>query len=234
MKNQNIDNAEIQQFDSLSSQWWSPNSTFKTLHHINPIRLGYIQQRCTLPDSTTLDLGCGGGILSEALAKMGASVVGIDMSKHAIAMAKDHKKNLNLQLEYHQSSAESWADHHPETYDIICCLEMLEHVPDPSSVIQACYKMLKPHGHLFLSTINRNFTSYLCAIALAEHAFDLIPKGTHDYQKLIKPSELAHTLRLNKFTIKDISGLTYNPFSETAFLSRRPNINYLAHALKVK
>ncbi|SVD00949.1 uncharacterized protein METZ01_LOCUS353803, partial [marine metagenome] len=214
MTYENIDPAEIEKFEKLARTWWDLDSEFKPLHDINPLRLGYINQRVQLSGKQALDIGCGGGILTESLARNGAFVTGIDMGTAPLQVARLHRHESDLEIDYQQMTAEAMAQQYPGKFDVVTCLEMLEHVPDPGSVISACRRLLKPNGHLFLSTINRNPKAYLFAIIGGEHLLKLLPPGTHDYQKFIKPSELAKTLRELDLALKDITGMTYNPISQ--------------------
>ena len=198
----NLDPDEISKFEAMAQKWWDPNSEFKPLHAINPLRLGYIADRAPLNGSSVLDIGCGGGLLTEAMAKEGARVTGIDMGEMPLQIAKLHLHESNLNIRYERSTAEDYALQHAGQFDVVTCLEMLEHVPDPSSVINACHTLLKPGGQLFLSTINRNPKSYLFAIIGAEYVLQLLPKGTHDFDKFIKPSELASAIRAESLDLK--------------------------------
>ena len=226
----NLDPDEINKFEAMAQKWWDPNSEFKPLHAINPLRLGYIAERAPLNGSNVLDIGCGGGLLTEAMAKEGARVTGIDMGEMPLQIAKLHLHESNLDIRYERSTAEDYALQHPGQFDVVTCLEMLEHVPDPSSVINACHTLLKPGGQLFLSTINRNPKSYLFAIIGAEYVLQLLPKGTHDFDKFIKPSELASAIRAESLDLKDICGMTYNPITQMYKLGRDTDVNYLMHA----
>ena len=226
---ENIDKAEIAKFEAMASKWWDPNSEFRPLHDINPLRLNYIDEFASLSGKNVLDVGCGGGILSESMALRGANVTGIDMGEAPLAVAKIHQKESGVEVNYLHSTAEKMAETHAETYDIVTCLEMLEHVPDPSSVISACQKMVKPGGHVFFSTINRSPKSYLFAIIGAEYVLQLLPKGTHDYKKLIKPSELSAWSRSAGPTVKNVKGMTYNPLTKKYKLSNNVDVNYMIH-----
>lgn len=228
----NVDPSEIAKFEALASRWWDKTSEFKPLHDINPLRVNYIDERASLAGKKVLDVGCGGGILSEAMAHRGADVTGIDMGEAPLAVAQLHSLESGVSVEYRQITAEALAEEKPGTYDIVTCLEMLEHVPSPLSVIQACEKLLKPGGHLFLSTINRNPKSYLFAIIGAEHVLKMLPKGTHDFKKFIKPSELANHVRNAHLEMLDLTGMTYNPFIKEYKLSRDVDVNYLMHTKK--
>jgi 2-polyprenyl-6-hydroxyphenyl methylase/3-demethylubiquinone-9 3-methyltransferase len=228
----NLDPDEISKFEAMAQKWWDPNSEFKPLHAINPLRLGYIAERAPLNGSNVLDIGCGGGLLTEAMAKEGARVTGIDMGEMPLQIARLHLHESNLDIRYERSTAEDYALQHPGQFDVVTCLEMLEHVPDPSSVINACHTLLKPGGQLFLSTINRNPKSYLFAIIGAEYVLQLLPRGTHDFDKFIKPSELASAIRAESLDLKDICGMTYNPITQVYKLGRDTDVNYLMHAEK--
>ena len=226
---ENIDKAEIAKFEAMASKWWDPNSEFRPLHDINPLRLNYIDEIASLSGKDVLDVGCGGGILSESMALRGANVTGIDMGEAPLSVAKIHQKQSGIEVNYLHSTAERMAETHPDTYDIVTCLEMLEHVPDPSSVISACQKMVKPGGHVFFSTINRSPKSYLFAIIGAEYVLQLLPKGTHDYKKLIKPSELSAWSRAAGLTVKNVKGMTYNPLTKKYKLGNNVDVNYMIH-----
>lgn len=227
--NENIDTAELAKFEVMASKWWDPNSEFKPLHDINPLRLNYIDNIASLSGKKVIDVGCGGGILSESMAQRGASVTGIDMGEAPLSVARIHQQQSGVEVNYLHSTAEKMAEETPQAYDIVTCLEMLEHVPDPSSVIRACQKMVKPGGHVFFSTINRSPKSYLFAIIGAEYVLQLLPKGTHDYKKLIKPSELAAWSRAAGLVVQDIRGMTYNPFTQKYKLGTNVDVNYLIH-----
>lgn len=226
----NYDETEVSKFDELARKWWDTESEFKPLHQINPLRTGYIADRVALEGKRVLDVGCGGGILSESLAKAGAIVTGIDVSDAPLNVAKLHKHESGLDIDYRNITVEALSEDEPGEYDVITCLEMLEHVPDPESIIAACRKLLKPDGDLFVATINRNPKSYLLAIIGAEYVLGLLPRGTHRYEKLIKPSEMAVWLRHAGFRISDITGMTYNPVTGIYKLSRDTDVNYLVHA----
>ena len=231
MTTENIDQAEIEKFEKLARSWWDLESEFKPLHDINPLRLDYISQRTQLAGKEVLDIGCGGGILTESLARSGAITTGIDMGEAPLQVARLHQHESGLEIDYQQITAEALALQYPGKFDVITCLEMLEHVPDPASVISACRQLLKPNGHLFLSTINRNPKAYLFAILGGEYLLKLLPAGTHDYQKFIKPSELAKAIRAENLCLKDITGMTYNPLTKVYRLGPDTDVNYLLHAV---
>lgn len=231
---ENKDQQEIDKFAKLAIRWWDPQGELKTLHQINPLRLGYITEKCALKGKKVIDIGCGGGILAESMAAQGAVVTGIDMSKSVIDTAKLHLHESGLEIEYLKTSAEDIAAERREQYDVVTCLEMLEHVPDPASIIAACTQLVKPGGHLFFSTINRNPKAYLFAILGAEYVLRLLPRNTHDYSKFIRPSELATWLRNNNAETQDLTGMSYNPLTETCKLTESVSVNYLLHAIKEK
>ncbi len=224
----NVDDLEIRKFEALASRWWDPNSEFKPLHDINPLRVNYISQHINLAEKRVLDIGCGGGILAEALAHHGATVTAIDKAEASLSVAKLHLLESQLDISYLDSTAEEFAEAQPAQFDVVTCLEMLEHVPDPSSVVAACQRLVKPGGLVFFSTINRNPKSYLFAIIGAEYLLNLLPKGTHDYAKLIKPSELATWSRQAHLTLRDQIGMGYNPLTKKYFLQNSLDVNYLA------
>ncbi len=232
----NIDSAEIAKFEALASRWWDRESEFKPLHDINPLRCNYIDSRCPVAGKKLLDVGCGGGILAEGMAQRGAQVTGLDMGQAPLNVAKLHSLESKLDIDYQQITVEALADQQVDnqgTYDIITCLEMLEHVPDPASIINACKKLLKPGGQLFLSTINRNPKSYLFAVIGAEYLLRMLPKGTHEYSKFIRPAELADWLRQADLNLLDITGMTYNPLTKHYKLDDSDvSVNYLVHASK--
>ncbi|MDM8565742.1 bifunctional 2-polyprenyl-6-hydroxyphenol methylase/3-demethylubiquinol 3-O-methyltransferase UbiG [Candidatus Halobeggiatoa sp. HSG11] len=231
--NANIDQQELDKFSALASRWWDPESEFKPLHDINPLRLGYIEKyEKNLADKKILDVGCGGGILSESLAQRGAKVTGIDMSETPLNIAKLHLHETGLEVNYRQITVEELATESPNSFDVITCMEMLEHVPDPASVVTSCYKLLKPEGKIFFSTINRNPKSYLFAIIGAEYVLRLLPKGTHDHSKFIRPAELTNWIEASDGEVKDITGMNYNPISKQYSLSNDVSVNYLIHSIK--
>ena len=231
--NNNVDENEIAKFEALASRWWDPHSEFKPLHQINPLRVNYIDERVTLAGKKVLDVGCGGGLLTEAMAVRGAEVTGIDMGEAPLAVAKLHALEKNITVDYRQITVEALAQEMPQQFDVVTCLEMLEHVPDPQSVVNACYQLLKPSGQLFFATINRNPKSFLFAIVGAEYILNLLPKGTHEHSKFIKPSELSQFMRNSGLMVHDTTGMTYNPFLQTYRLNPKDiSVNYLIYGSK--
>lgn len=228
----NVDQQEIAKFEELAHRWWDPDSEFKPLHQINPLRLDYIDRRSQLKGKQVLDVGCGGGILSESMAQRGAHVMGIDMGEAPLAVARLHQMESGVEVDYQHSTAEALAEARPGSFDVVTCLEMLEHVPDPASVIQACANLVKPGGQVFFSTINRNPKSYLFAIIGAEYVLNLLPKGTHDYSKFIKPSELETWSRAAGLQNRELTGMSYNPLSRNYSLGPDVAVNYLMHCQK--
>ena len=229
----NVDELEIRKFEALASRWWDPNSEFRPLHEINPLRLNYINQKINLAELRVLDVGCGGGILAEAMAHHGAQVTAIDMADASLSVARLHQLESGLDIDYRKCSAEQLAEQEPGSFDVVTCLEMLEHVPDPASVVDACTRLVKPGGKVFFSTINRNPKSYLFAILGAEYVLNLLPRGTHDYDKFIKPSELAGWARNSGLQLNDQIGMGYNPLSKRYFLEKSVSVNYLATYTRV-
>jgi len=223
----NVDPIELEKFSLLAHKWWDPNSEFKPLHEINPLRLDYINRIASLSGKTVLDVGCGGGILAESMAGSGATVTGIDLADKSLQVAKLHLLESGKQVEYRKIAVEALAEERPAHYDIVTCMEMLEHVPDPAGVIAACAKLVKPDGHVFFSTLNRNPKSYLLAILGAEYALNMLPRGTHDYAKFIKPSELAQWCRNSGLNVTKISGMSYSPLSKSYSLGKDTDVNYL-------
>ncbi len=226
----NIDHNEIAKFEALATRWWDPESEFRTLHQINPLRLDFINERAPLEGKKVLDVGCGGGILSESMATRGARVTGIDMGEKPLSVAKLHLKESGLEVDYRQTTAEALAIEEPESFDIITCMEMVEHVPNPASVINACSRLVRPGGELFFSTINRTPKAWLFAIIGAEYLLNILPKGTHSYEKFIRPSELERWARESGLVTKEITGMHYNPFTDRYWLAPGVEVNYLLHS----
>lgn len=225
----NVDPAEIAKFDSLASRWWDPAGEFRPLHDMNPVRLDWIEQHAgSLLGLRILDVGCGGGILAEGLAHKGAIVTGIDLAPAPLEVARLHLLESGLEVEYLQVAAEAFAESHAAEFDVITCLEMLEHVPDPASIIRACRKMIKPDGHVFFSTVNRNPKSFLLAIVGAEYLLRLLPQGTHEYARFIRPSELDEWVSAARLELEALAGMQYNPLSRRFSISRNVDVNYLA------
>lgn len=225
----NADPAELQKFSELAHRWWDPASEFKPLHDINPLRLGWINGKADLLDKTVLDVGCGGGILAESMASAGAKVTGIDLSERALSVARLHLFESGLSVDYRLISAEDLAEEMPAHFDVVTCMEMLEHVPDPASTIAACARLVKPGGHVFFSTLNRNLKAYVQAIIGAEYVLNMLPRGTHEYAKFIKPSELSRHCRNAGLDTHELIGLSYNPLSRVYSLGRDTDVNYLLH-----
>ena len=230
---QNVDTSEISKFERLASRWWDQSGEFKPLHDINPLRTNYIDMSSPVAEKNIIDVGCGGGILCEALTQRGANVTGIDMGKAPLDVAKLHALESGLSINYQQNTAENMAASSPASYDIVTCLEMLEHVPDPSSVIQSCAAMVKNDGYVYFSTLNRNPKSYAFAILGAEYVLKMLPKGTHEYKKFIKPAELASWVRAAGLVVEDVCGMTYNPLTKKYRLDDNDvDVNYLMRAKK--
>jgi 2-polyprenyl-6-hydroxyphenyl methylase / 3-demethylubiquinone-9 3-methyltransferase len=224
----NVDHAEVRKFEQLASRWWDPHSEFKPLHDINPLRLGYIDEIAHIAGKRVLDVGCGGGILAESMAERGAEVTGIDMGEAPLEVARLHLLESGLEVHYQHIPVEQLAQQQPASFDVVTCMEMLEHVPDPASVIRACHDLVKPGGKVFFSTLNRNPKSYLFAIVGAEYVLNMLPKGTHDFAKFIRPSELSHWTREAGLETEDIVGMTYNPLTQVYKLDPRDvDVNYL-------
>lgn len=228
----NVDPKEVAKFEALAASWWDLEGDSKPLHDINPLRLGYIAERCQLKDAAVIDVGCGGGILSEALARSGAHVTGIDMGEMPLDIAKLHSMESGLDIHYEQTTAEAMADKQGGEFDTVTCLEMLEHVPDPAAIIRACAELVKPGGDVFFSTLNRHPKAYLLAVLGAEYVMNMLPKGTHDYKRFIRPSELAGWCRQAGLHVSDITGMSYNPLSREFSLGKDVNVNYLVHCRK--
>ena len=231
-KHINVSQEEVDKFNELAHKWWDEGSEFKPLHQINPLRLNFIHEKVNLKNKKVLDVGCGGGILSESMAKLGAEVTGIDMGEKVIRIAELHALQSKLNIDYQRASIESIALKNNASFDVITCMEMLEHVPDPSIIVSLCAKLLKPGGTLFMSTINRNIKAYLFAVIGAEYILKLLPRGTHDYEKFIKPSELIAWCRKENLNIKTLVGMTYNPITEVYKLGDDVSVNYLIEVTK--
>lgn len=229
---QNVDPAELQKFAALAHRWWDPSSEFKPLHEINPLRLNYIDGEASLHGKRVLDVGCGGGILSESMSNRGADVTGIDLGEKALKVAQLHQIESGAKVDYRLVAVETLAAEMPESFDVVTCMEMLEHVPDPAAVIEACARLVKPGGKVFFSTINRNPKAYLFAVIGAEYVLNMLPRGTHDYEKFIKPSELAHWSREAGLTTAGIRGMSYNPLTKRYWLGDDVSVNYLMHTVK--
>ena len=228
----NVDHGEVRKFEELAARWWDPNSEFRPLHEINPLRLGYVDRIVGLRGKRVLDVGCGGGILSEAMSAHGAEVTGIDMGEAPLEVARLHLLETGLEVDYQRMTAEAMAEKHPGAFDVVTCMEMLEHVPDPPSVVKACFDLVRPGGHVFFATINRNPKSYLFAIIGAEYLLKLLPKGTHDFAKFIRPSELDSWIRQAGLGTRDITGMSYNPLTKHYSLGEDIDVNYLIASRK--
>ena len=222
----NADPRELARFEALASRWWNPDGPMKALHEINPLRLDYIDERAPLKGARVLDVGCGGGLLSEGMARRGAQVLGIDLAQASLDVAAAHAREHEIEVEYHCQSAEQLAAEQPGAFKIVTCLEMLEHVPDPAQVVSACARAVQPGGTVFFSTINRNLKSFLLAIVGAEHVLGMLPRGTHEYEKLIRPSELAAWCRDAGLQVLDVTGLHYNPLARSFSLGGNVDVNY--------
>ena len=228
----NFDQAELNKFSELAHKWWDKTSEFKPLHDINPLRLNYIDKAVSLKSKTVLDVGCGGGILSESMASIGAVVTGIDLGEKALKVAQLHSLESGVAVDYQFISVEDLAEKQPASFDVVTCLEMLEHVPNPASVVGACAKLVKPGGHVFFSTINRNPKAYLFAVIGAEYVLNMLPRGTHDYAKFIKPSELASYIRPAGLSLIGQIGMSYNPITKHYWLDSDVSVNYMMHTIK--
>jgi 2-polyprenyl-6-hydroxyphenyl methylase/3-demethylubiquinone-9 3-methyltransferase len=233
MHSTNLNPQEIQQFDAAAQDWWAPEGAFKSLHAINPWRLNFIAEQVDLQNQQVIDVGCGGGILAESMALCGANVTGIDMSAATLQIAKAHASEKNIAIDYIKTTVEEMAEQHAAQFDVVTCLEMLEHVPDPCSVIRACAKLVKPAGHLFFSTLNRTAKSYLFAIIGAEYVLKLLPRGLHHYDQFIKPSELATMARAADLEICKTIGIGYNPITKLYKLTKNIDVNYLVYAKRI-
>lgn len=231
--NPNVDRQEVRRFERLAARWWDPEGDMAPLHVINPLRADYIEARAGgLAGKSVLDVGCGGGLLTEALASRGASATGIDAAAGSVRVARLHAHESGLDVDYHESTAEDWAAAHPERYDVVCCLEMLEHVPEPGRVVAACARMIRPDGHVFFSTLNRTPKAFLLGIVAAEFVLGLLPRGTHRYERFIRPSELAAWMRGAGLVLKESRGIHYNPLTRNASLGNRLDVNYIMHAVR--
>ena len=230
--NTNVDPAELEKFSALAHRWWDPQSEFRPLHEINPLRLEHIDRISGLQGKTVLDVGCGGGILSEAMATRGAQVTGIDLADKPLKVAQLHLLESGQQVNYRQIAVEELATEAPGSFDVVTCMEMLEHVPDPAAVVRACAALLKPGGHAFFATLNRNPKSYLFAIIGAEYVLNMLPRGTHDYERFIKPSELSSTCRSAGLETINLIGMTYNPFTKVYALEADTDVNYILSTRK--
>lgn len=230
--NTNVDPAELEKFSELAHRWWDPQSEFRPLHEINPLRLDHIDRIAALQGKNVLDVGCGGGILAEAMAGRGARVTGIDLADKPLKVAQLHLLESGQQVDYRRIAVEDLAAEAPASFDVVTCMEMLEHVPDPAAVVHACAALLKPGGHAFFATLNRNPKSYLFAIIGAEYVLNLLPRGTHDYERFIKPSELSSTCRRAGLDITNLVGMTYNPFTKVYALGADTDVNYILSTRK--
>jgi 2-polyprenyl-6-hydroxyphenyl methylase / 3-demethylubiquinone-9 3-methyltransferase len=228
----NVDPAELQKFATLAHRWWDPNSEFKPLHDINPLRLQLIDELAGLQGKRVVDVGCGGGILSESMSARGADVTGIDLGEKALKVAELHRLESGAKVNYRLIEVEALAQEQPGSFDVVTCMEMLEHVPDPAAVVRACATLVKPGGHVFFSTLNRNPKSYLFAVIGAEYVLNMLPKGTHEYAKFIKPSELAEWAREAGLTVNGMRGMSYNPLRKHYSLSGDVSVNYIMHTVK--
>ena len=225
----NVDEGEIRKFEAMAETWWDPDGDFAPIHQMNPLRLGYIDERAPLAGRRVLDIGCGGGILSEAMAAAGAEVTGIDLAAGPLAVARTHARESGVEVEYLETGAEDLAAERPEAYEVITCLEMLEHVPEPASVIAACSRLVRPGGDVFFSTINRTAKAFALAIVGAEYVLRLLPRGTHEYEKLIRPSELEAWARQADLRLEELTGVRYNPLTRHFSLTSDVDVNYIAH-----
>jgi 2-polyprenyl-6-hydroxyphenyl methylase/3-demethylubiquinone-9 3-methyltransferase len=227
MQSMNADPLELQKFSDLAHRWWDPTSEFRPLHEINPLRLEWINARAPLAGKTIVDVGCGGGILAESMARKGGNVTGIDLSEKALKVADLHSLESGVQVRYELIAAENLAAREPARYDIVTCMEMLEHVPDPAAIVRACATLVKPGGHVFFSTLNRNPKAYLFAVIGAEYLLRMLPRGTHDYEKFITPAELAQFIRSAGMDVDSLKGMSYNPLTKMYSLNQDTSVNYL-------
>jgi 2-polyprenyl-6-hydroxyphenyl methylase/3-demethylubiquinone-9 3-methyltransferase len=225
----NVDAGEIAKFEALAQRWWDPKGEFRPLHELNPLRLAFIEEHVALASKAVLDVGCGGGILSEAMARRGAQVVGIDLAQAALEVARLHALEAHVPLDYRHTSAEELAGSAPASFDVVTCMEMLEHVPEPQSIVQALARLARPGGHVFVSTINRNLKAFLLAIVGAEYVMQMLPRGTHEYERFIRPSELVDMARQSGLALQEIAGIEYSPLTQVFRLGTDASVNYLAH-----
>ncbi len=228
----NVDPSEVAKFADRAAEWWDTDGAFRTLHAINPLRLRYIATRVTLAGARVLDVGCGGGILSEALARAGARVTGVDLAEESLAAAREHAAAANLAIDYRSAALEELAAAEAATFDVVTCLEMLEHVPEPERIVAACAALVRPGGAVFFSTINRNLKSFMLAIVGAEYVLGMVPRGTHEYAKLIRPAELARWSRAAGLDVRDLTGLHFNPVTREYVLGGNVDVNYFAHTVR--
>jgi 2-polyprenyl-6-hydroxyphenyl methylase/3-demethylubiquinone-9 3-methyltransferase len=228
----NVDAGEIAKFEALAQRWWDPKGEFRPLHELNPLRLGFIEEHVTLASKKVLDVGCGGGILAEAMARRGAEVVGIDLAEAALEVARLHALEAQVPVDYRHSAAEALAHGAPASFDVVTCMEMLEHVPEPQSVVGALGTLVKPGGEVFVSTINRNLKAFLLAIVGAEYVMQMLPRGTHEYERFIRPAELADMGRAAGLALQEIAGFEYHPLTQVFRLSTDASVNYLAHFVR--
>ncbi len=231
-ENLNADPLELEKFSALAHRWWDPQSEFRPLHEINPLRLDWIDGKAALSRKSVVDVGCGGGILAESMSTRGAKVRGIDLSDKALSVARLHALETSATITYEKISAEDLAEREPGSYDVVTCMEMLEHVPDPASVVRACANLARPGGQVFFSTINRNLKAYLLAVLGAEYLLKMLPRGTHDYTRFIKPSELSSLCRATDLEVREVLGMHYNPLNQTYTLGGNADVNYLLHTVK--
>ncbi len=228
----NADPQELAKFGDLAHRWWDPNSEFKALHDINPLRVGWIDRCAALAGKRVVDIGCGGGILTESMAALGADVTGIDLAEKPLGVARLHLYETGVKVDYRQIAAEDLATAEPASFDVVTCLEMLEHVPDPASTVRACATLVKPDGMVFFSTINRNVKAYLLAVVGAEYVLDMVPRGTHEYERFLRPAELARYCREAGLSVDELVGMTYNPLTRTYALGRDTSVNFLLRATR--